>query len=122
MLLRRLITRLLAMSIIAGLAFAPLAVPAAAKALAAAGMVDHMAGMSSMSADMPCCPGEQNSKDCQDCPLIAICMLKTVQAGPSLTAAMSLRHAVRTTHSVRDDILADGLNRPPPDHPPRFLA
>ena len=122
MLLRRLITRLLAISIIAGLAFAPLAVPAAAKALTAAGMADHMAGMSSMSADMPCCPDKQNSKDCQDCPLIAICMLKTVQAGPLLTAAMPLRHAVRTTHSVRDDVLADGLNRPPPDHPPRYLA
>jgi hypothetical protein len=121
MLLRRLITPLLAISIIAGLAFAPLAVPAAAKALAAADRVDHVAGMSSMSADMPCCPDEQNSKDCQDCPLIAICMLKTIQAGPSLAAAMPVRHAIRTTHSVRDDVFADGLDRPPPDHPPRNL-
>jgi len=117
MILRRFIARLLAISVIAGLALAPLAVPAAAKASVVAGMTD----MSSMSADMPCCPGEQKSKDCQDCPLLAICILKTVQAGPSLAAAMPLRHAIRTTHAVRDDMLADGLNRPPPDHPPRNL-
>lgn len=118
MFLRRLIARLLAISVIAGLALAPLATPAAAKVSAVVGTTD----MSSMSADMPCCPGEQNSQDCQDCPLLAMCMLKTVQAGPSLAAAMPLRHAIRTTHSVRDDVAADGLIRPPPDHPPRYLA
>jgi hypothetical protein len=117
MILRRFIARLLAICVIAGLVLAPLAAPAAAKAPDVAGMTD----MSSMSADMPCCPGEQKSKDCQDCPLLAMCVLKTVQAGPSLAAAMPLRHAIRTAHAVRDDTLADGLIRPPPDHPPRNL-
>jgi hypothetical protein len=115
MLLRRLIARLLAIAVIAGLSLAPLATPAAAQALA----VSDMAGM---SADMPCCPDEQNSKDCRDCPLIAMCVVKTVQAGPSLVAAMPVRHPIRTAHSVRNDTLADGLDRPPPDHPPRNLA
>jgi hypothetical protein len=118
MFLRRLIARLLAIAVIAGLSLAPLATPAAAQALAIA----DVAGMSSMSADMPCCPDEQKSKDCRDCPLIAICVLKTVQAGPSLAAAMPVRHAIRTAHSVRNDALADGLDRPPPDHPPRTLV
>jgi hypothetical protein len=118
MLLRRLIARLLAIAVIAGLSLAPLATPAAARALAVSGMAD----MSSMSADMPCCPDEQKSGDCGDCPLIAMCVLKTVQAGPSLAAAMPVRHAVRTAHSMRNDALADGLNRPPPDQPPRNLA
>src|SRR6266702_268130 len=118
MLLRRLIARLLAIAVIAGLSLAPLATPAAARALAVSGMT----GMSSMSADMPCCPDEQKSGDCGDCPLIAMCVLKTVQAGPSLAAAMPVRHAIRTAHSVRNDTLADGLVRPPPDHPPRILA
>jgi hypothetical protein len=118
MLLRLLIARLLAIAVIAGLSLAPLATSAAAQALAVSGM----AGMSSMSADMPCCPDEQKSKDCRDCPLIAMCVLKTVQAGPSLAAAMPVRHAIRTAHSVRNDVLADGLDRPPPDHPPRTLA
>ena len=116
MLLRLLIARLLAIAVIAGLSLAPLATSAAA--LAVSGMV----GMSSMSADMPCCPDEQKSGDCRDCPLIAMCVLKTVQAGPSLAAAMPLRHAIRTAHSVSDDVFADGLDRPPPDHPPRTLA
>jgi hypothetical protein len=119
MFLRRLIARLLAIAVIAALAIAPLATPASAMASAAA----NMAGMmSSMSADMPCCPDEQKAKDCQDCPLVAICMLKTIQAGPSLAAAMPIRHAIRTAHAARDDVLADGLDRPPPDHPPRNLA
>ena len=118
MLLRRLIARLLAIAVIAGLALAPLATPVAARALAVSGMTD----MSSMSADMPCCPDEQKNNDCRDCPLIAMCVLKTVQAGPSLAAAIPLRHAIRTAHSVLDDVFADGLNQPPPDYPPRSLA
>ena len=97
---------------IAGLILAPLVAPAAAKA-------SVVGGMSSMSADMPCCPDEQKSKDCQDCPLVAICLLKNAQAGPSLASAMPVRHAIRTSYSVLDEVRADGLNRPPPDHPPR---
>ena len=115
MLLRRLIARFLAIAVIAGLSLAPLATPAAARPLA-------VTGMSSVSADMPCCPDEQKNGDCRDCPLIAMCVLKTVQAGPSLAAAMPLRHAIRTVHSVLDDVFADGLNQPPPDQPPRSLA
>jgi hypothetical protein len=115
---RLLIGRLLAVLVIAGLAIAPLVSPAAAMASAVADTTD----MSSMSADMPCCPDEQKSKDCQDCPLVAMCILKTAQAGPSATAAMPLRHAIRMVHSFSDDALTDGLNRPPPDHPPRNLV
>jgi hypothetical protein len=114
MVLRRLVARFLAISVIAGLILAPLVAPAAVKA-------SEVGSMSSMSADMPCCPDEQKSKDCQDCPLVAICVLKNAQAGPSLASAMPVRHAIRTSYSVLDDVPADGLNRPPPDHPPRNL-
>jgi hypothetical protein len=113
----RLLNLALAVFVAVGLAVAPLVTPAAAAPPRAAGMMDM-----SMSADMPCCPDEQKNKDCQDCPLVAMCILKTTQAGPSLTAAMLLRPAIRTAHSVLDDAPADGLNRPPPDHPPRNLA
>jgi hypothetical protein len=114
---RLLIGRLLAVLVIAGLAIAPLGSPAAAMASAVADTTD----MPSMSADMPCCPDEQKSKDCQDCPLVAICVLKNAQAGPSLALAMPVRHAIRTSYSVLDDVPADGFDRPPPDHPPRNL-
>ena len=114
MVLRRLIARFLAISVIASLNLAPVVTPTALKALDAI-------GMASMSADMPCCPDEK-SKDCQDCPLLAICALKTAEPGRSPTEALPLRHAIRTAHSVLDDVPADGLKRPPPDHPPRNLS
>jgi hypothetical protein len=106
-----------ALLVAVGLVMGPLAQPAAAAQPPAAGMMD-----TSMSADMPCCPDGQKAKDCQDCPLVAMCVMQTAQAGPASTTALPLRHAVRTAHSVADDALADGLDRPPPDHPPRSLA
>jgi hypothetical protein len=112
--IRRFLHLAFAVLVTAGLAMAPFAAPAAAHAQAAG------TGMP-MSADMPCCPDQQNSKDCQDCPLVAICILKTVQGSGPAAAAIPLRHAIRTTHSVLDDAPADGLDRPPPDHPPRSL-
>jgi hypothetical protein len=115
MVFRLLITRLLAIVIVAGLAVAPVAAPAAMQAAPSAAMTE-------MSADMPCCPDQQNSKACTDCPLVAMCVLTTAQAGPPEMAALPLRHAIRTAHALRDDILAVGLNRAPPDQPPRNLA
>jgi hypothetical protein len=113
----RLLNLALAAFVTIGLTMAPLATPSIAAHSQPAGMNDM-----SMSDDMPCCPDDHRSKDCGDCPLVAICILKSVQAGPALTAALPLRHAIRTLHSLRDDVLADGLARPPPDHPPRSLA
>jgi hypothetical protein len=114
---RRFFNLAFAVLVTVGLALAPLATPAAAAPRHAAGMADM-----AMSADMPCCPDEQKSKDCQDCPLVGMCVLKTAQAGPDSTSALPLRHAMRTVHSVLNDAPADGLERPPPDHPPRNLA
>jgi hypothetical protein len=129
MVFRRFITRLLAILIVAGLAVAPVAAPAAMQAsIMHASMAAEMTGMSSMTdmssmaADMPCCPDEQKSKTCTDCPVIAICVLTTAQVAPPETSALPVRHAVRTTHALRDDAFADGLDRPPPDQPPRNLA
>ena len=115
--LRRLLNLTLAVFVTVGLALSPLATPAASAH-------PQMVGMSDMplSAEMPCCPDGQKSKDCEGCPLVAMCVLKTTQAGPSLTATLPPRHAIRTTHSVRDDVLAEGLDRPPPDQPPRILV
>ncbi|WP_247563019.1 MULTISPECIES: hypothetical protein [unclassified Bradyrhizobium] len=115
--LRGLLRVAFAVLVTAGLTLAPLAAPAAA----AQARLDGMSGMS-MSADIPCCPDEQKSNDCQDCPLVAMCVLKTAQAGPSEAAALPLRHAIRTTHLVADDLVGDSLTRPPPDQPPRTLA
>lgn len=109
---------LIALSVAAGLMVSPLSVPAIAEPESAA----VSENMQSMSADMPCCPDEQKSTGCQDCPLVAMCILKTAQAGPSMVAALPLRHAIRTTHLVADDVIGDGLTRPPPHQPPRTLG
>ena len=115
--LRRLLNLAFAVFVTAGLALAPMAAPAT-DALARSISMDDM----SMAADMPCCPDEQKSKNCQECPLIAMCILTTAQAAPSTATALPLRYPVRTTHSFRDDVLVAGLDRPPPDQPPRSLV
>jgi hypothetical protein len=117
MTLRRFLNLIFAVFVTVGLALSPLATPAASAHPQMAGMTDMSA-----SGDMPCCPDQPKGKDCQDCPLIAMCVLKTTQAGPSMTSAMLVRHAIRTAHSVLNDAAADGLDRPPPDQPPRILA
>jgi hypothetical protein len=128
MILRLFITRLLAIAIVVGLAVAPVAAPAAMQAsmtdMMATGMTDmsSVADVSSMAADMPCCPDEQKGKTCTDCPVIAMCVLTTAQAAPPAASTLPVRHAVRTAHALRDDVFADGLDRPPPDQPPRNLA
>jgi hypothetical protein len=114
MVLRNLIGRMLAIFLIVGLVAAPLVTPAVAKPMSASEM-----GSVDMTAGMPCCPDEPKSNSCQDCPLLAICTLKTAQAGPSLALPMAVRHAVRASYSVLNATLTDGIDRPPPDQPPR---
>jgi len=115
----RLLKFLLAVLVTAGLTVAPLVTPAAAGHSMMATM--QMAGAQDMADDMSCCPGEQNNKQCQDCPLVAICMLKVLQVGPSITP-IRVWHPVPELLRPLDDVIADGLDRPPPDHPPRHLV
>lgn len=124
MIFRRLITRLLAIAIVAGLAVAPVAAPVAMPvSMHAPGMMaDGMTDMPSMGADMPCCPDEQKGRTCTDCPVIAMCVMTTAQATPPATSALPVRHAVHTMHALRDDVFADGLAPSPPHQPPRNLV
>lgn len=110
---------MLAVLVIAGLVTAPLVTPAAAQRLSAAAM----SGMAMMSGDMPCCPDQQPSNDCHDCALVAMCISTFMQANPDMAAAAILiRQPTRTLLAAYDDALSDGLDRPPPDHPPRTLV
>ena len=114
--LRRLIGRLLAVLVIAGLVAAPLVTPAAAKRLPVAEMSD----MSAMSGDMPCCPDGQKNKSCPDCPLVAMCMLTIAPANPSPTSGIQVSFQTRRLSFALVDLFADGLIGAPPDHPPRI--
>src|SRR5438105_967572 len=114
---RRLIELFFAVILIAGLAVAPLAATlAVAKPVHAAGMTD----MSAMAADMPCCPDRQKNADCDDCPLIALCVLKAAQAEPP-SVNILIRAPVHLVLVGSDDVQREGPDRPPPDHPPRSL-
>ena len=115
---RRFLRLLLAVIVTAGLTVAPL-VTAAVAGHSMASM--HMADAQDMPDDMSCCPDEQNSKQCQDCPLVAICMLKVLQVGPSITPITVWQPAHELLRPL-DDVIADGLVRPPPDQPPRTIV
>ena len=112
--LRRLIARLLAVFVIVGLVAAPLVTPAAAKRLA-------VSDMAAMSGDMQCCPDGQKNKGCQDCPLVAMCMLTIAQAEPSPTNGIQVSFQAHRLSFALVDLIADGLVGSPPDHPPRIL-
>ncbi|MBR0705117.1 MULTISPECIES: hypothetical protein [Bradyrhizobium] len=118
MIARRILRLLLAVLVTAGLTVAPLVTPAAGPAMASDMQMTDAQGM---SADMPCCPDEPNSKQCQDCPLLAICMLKVLQAGPAVMTATRYARALALLRPL-DDAIVDGLARPPPDHPPRSIV
>jgi hypothetical protein len=114
--LRRIIGRTLAVFVIAGLAFAPLVTPAAAKRVAAAEMTD----MSAMTGDMTCCPDGHKTDGCKDCPLIATCMLTVAQAEPGSAGGVQISFQARRLSFALYASAAEGLVGVPPDHPPRI--
>ena len=116
--LRRTINFLIAVFVTAGLTIAPLLTPVAAKPMAAMAAADDM---SAMSAEMPCCPHKQKSNDCPDCPLAAMCVLKVSLAGPN-ASGFPARLPTRVQPFMFVEPIAEGLDRPPPDHPPRNLV
>ena len=116
--LRRLIGRLLAVFVIVGLVVAPLVSPVVAKRMP----VGEMNDMAAMSDDMQCCPDGQKNNSCQDCPLVAMCMLTIAQAEPSPANGIQISFQTRRLSFALVDLSADGLIGDPPDHPPRILT
>jgi hypothetical protein len=115
--------RLLAIFLIAGLVLAPLSAPAnagMAKGMHMAGSMPEMAA-TEMAADMPCCPDKSVPMDCDQCPLMAICMVKNFQE-PSSAGVIEIRPVTVRLMAPRSDPAADGLNYLPPPRPPRSLV
>ena len=117
--------RLLAVFLIAGLVFAPLAARANANptaSMAMASMADEAASeAASMSEDMPCCPEKSLPMDCADCPLMAICMAKTLQAQPAAGVAEIQPVTLRMLLPGSDPEVESVAYSPPPK-PPRSLV
>ena len=110
--------RLLAVLVIVGLVISPLT--ARANAVVTASMTS-MSGDAAMSEDMPCCPEKSLPMDCADCPLMAICMAKTLQAQPSAGVAEIQPVTLRMLLPGSDPEVESVAYSPPPK-PPRSLV
>ena len=110
--------RLLAVFLIAGLVFAPLAARANVYSMAMASMADDAA---SMSDDMPCCPDQSAPVDCDQCPLMALCVSTTLHAPLSASVAAIQAVALRMLLPGSDPE-AESLGLLPPPKPPRSLV
>jgi hypothetical protein len=111
---RVIMRRILAFFIAVGVVLLPLAMPFSSMSIAA--QVQAMAA-EEMADDMPCCPKEAPSPfDCQKC-LLATCMMKYSQ--PTLANAAEEVTGLVSVIPLGNDALPAGLDRPPPDHPPR---
>ena len=113
------IGRLLAIFVIAGLVFAPLSRPANAGVAMAAPVA--AAEMAEMAADMPCCPDKSVPMDCDQCPLMALCMVTTLQPA-SPAGVIEVRPVTVRLLAPGSDPAAEGLGQHPPPRPPRFLV
>ena len=121
---KRIFNLLIALTVAAGLVFAPFAAPAVAKSHhAAVGDMHAMDGdMQDMADGMPCCPDEgKPAKDC-DCPLLALCSLTMPVPAPSAFFALAPEATTQTAFAFPDDLMIDGLGARPPDHPPRTIV
>ena len=113
--------RLLAIFLIAGFVFAPFSGPA--KAGMGTGMAAPMAAadMAEMAADMPCCPDKSLPMDCDQCPLMALCMVTNFHA-PSAAGMIEIRPVTLRLLAPGSDPQGDSLGQHPPPRPPRSLV
>jgi hypothetical protein len=140
--LRRLIGRLLAIAVIAGLVLAPLSphvmagtpsdVSKSATADDTSGTTDDMsmstddmsmsATADAMANDMPCCPSKAPvPMGCDKCILMAACMSQCF-AGVSSALFRPPFAAAGKIAPLQNDAWPEGLGHPPPEHPPRILV
>jgi hypothetical protein len=124
------LSRLLAVFLIAGLFAAPLSasLAAAGDSMPAMSMADmgmtgdiSMTGEMGMTGDMPCCPDKQMPADCDKCALMAICMNKTLQALPSYAFVEIVPSRMRSVVPPSDPKM-ESLGYSPPPRPPRSLV
>jgi hypothetical protein len=106
--------RLLTVVLIAGLVFAPLA------ARANGDSIVSMA-MTSMSGDMPCCPDKSAPVDCDQCPLMALCVSTTLQA-PLPAGIAEIQPVTLRMLLPGSDSEVESVAYSPPPKPPRSLV
>ena len=113
------LSRLLAIFLVAGLVFAPFSGPANAGMAMGASMAEMAA--TEIAADMPCCPDKSAPMDCDQCPVMALCFVKTFQE-PSSASVVEIRPVTVRMLAPRSDPEAESLGYLPPPKPPRSLV
>jgi hypothetical protein len=112
--------RLLAVFLIAGLVFAPLAARANANPMASMAIASIAGDAASMSDDMPCCP-DKSPVDCADCPLMALCVSTTLQA-PLPAGVAEIQPVTLRMLLPGSDPEVESVAYSPPPKPPRSLV
>jgi hypothetical protein len=115
------------MLVIAALVLAPLARPVIAGVSpepSTLAMADDMAGFAAAETadEMPCCPSKAPAPTgCDKCEFMAACMSQYLTGMP---AATLLPHPIGSGSIVPvwNEVMADGMGHPPPEHPPRILV
>jgi hypothetical protein len=113
--------RLLAVFLIAGLVFAPLAARANVDSMASMAMTSMSDEAVAMSDDMPCCPDKSAPAGCDQCPLMALCVSTTLQAPLPAGIAEILPVTLRMLLPGSDPEVESVAYSPPPK-PPRSLV
>ena len=111
--------RLLAFLIAVGVVLSPLAMPFSSMTFAAQVQATAEPVAADMPDGMPCCPKKGPSPfDCQKC-LLATCMMKYSQ--PASAGSCADFATLVSVMPLGNDMLPTGLDRAPPDQPPRTL-
>lgn len=113
--------RLLAILLIASVAFAPLSAPAKAGMAMDGAAPVAATEMAEMAADMPCCPDKSVPMDCDQCPLMALCMVQNLHQ-PSSGGMIEIRPVTMRMLTPGSDPQGDSLAQHPPPRPPRLLV
>jgi len=111
--------RLLAVLLIVGLVVAPLT--ARANAGATASMMSMSVDAAAMSDDMPCCPDKSAPVDCDQCPLMALCVSTTLQA-PLPAGVAEIQPVTLRMLLPGSDPEVESVAYSPPPKPPRSLV
>ncbi|MBT1513840.1 hypothetical protein KIP88_25435 [Bradyrhizobium sp. SRL28] len=113
--------RLLAFFLIVGLVIAPLSARAKGGAMASMAMTSMSDEAAAMSDDMPCCPDKSAPADCDQCPLMALCVTTTLQA-PLPAGVAEIQPVTLRMLFPGSDPEVESVAYSPPPKPPRSLV
>ncbi|NOJ40672.1 hypothetical protein HCN58_13865 [Bradyrhizobium sp. WSM 1791] len=113
--------RLLAIFVIVGLVMAPLTARAGGGMTAPVAMTAISDDTVVMSDDMACCPEKSAPVDCDQCPLMALCVSTPLQ-GPLPAGIAEIQPVTLRMLLPGSDPEVDSLGYSPPPKPPRSLV